>query len=339
MRTTAAIVIGCLGVLGVGCGGDPPAPPARGGALTASLPLAAVKHDVDAVRFDLVAADGACDGPALATQTVAASGPKAEALFLHAPGSYKLCASPRAGGQPSKDCARAEAPATIEPAQTREVMLVSQCKGAPGGGLAAAVLLNDPPQLTSLTVAPSTSITVCQAARLAAVALDPDGDAVTIAWTLLSGPPGARLVGTGAAATFSATEAGAYTLQVTAEDAHGARASLTVPVRVAGAVCAVPANVQALFAAKCGPCHTTGTSGMLGLGSAEASYVNLVDKPATGCTGRTRVLRGAPAQSYLVHKLREAMPACGRQMPRNAPPLAEEEIQSIEAWISSLPPR
>jgi hypothetical protein len=52
---------------------------------------------------------------------------------------------------------------------------------------------------------------------------------------------------------------------------------------------------------------------------------------------RVRVIAGDPAGSYLIAKLRNIPPICGVQMPRNRPPLPEEEIATIEAWIAGLP--
>jgi hypothetical protein len=50
-----------------------------------------------------------------------------------------------------------------------------------------------------------------------------------------------------------------------------------------------------------------------------------------------RVIPGNAAESYLIAKLRNAPGICGTAMPRNRPPLPEEQIQTIEAWIDALP--
>jgi hypothetical protein len=80
-------------------------------------------------------------------------------------------------------------------------------------------------------------------------------------------------------------------------------------------------------------------SGGLKLDTAASAYANLVGQPVRGaaCTSSVRVVPGDPASSYLVAKLRGLAGICGVQMPRGQPPLPEERIQTIEAWIAGLP--
>ena len=47
---------------------------------------------------------------------------------------------------------------------------------------------------------------------------------------------------------------------------------------------------------------------------------------------------GNASGSYLIAKLRNNGPICGARMPFGGPMLPEAEIQTIEAWINSLPP-
>jgi hypothetical protein len=142
----------------------------------------------------------------------------------------------------------------------------------------------------------------------------------------------------GASAVFSGSP-GEYEIALGVGDGHGGSASLTFPVSVSDAVCSVPAAVQDIFTARCSPCHTTGSSGALKLDPASASFANLVGVhvSSSACADRVRVIPGDSASSYLIAKLRGSAGICGLPMPRNLPPLPEEEIQTIEAWIDGLP--
>jgi hypothetical protein len=331
---------------------DPP-DPGPVGRLSAALQFPLVQHDVTSVRFDVVTAGGSCDDPALATRTVtleseplpasvsgAGSGMHqfADGLFVLAPGQYLVCATPLAAAGPSADCGRAQSPAQVVAEQTNEVLLVSQCRGKPNGGLDVVVALNDPPQITGLDLAPSKFVTVCESVAITVTATDPDGDAITHAWAVLSGPAGSSLHPSGATATFSGP-AGDYLLAVTATDVHGASTTLSFPVHVSAATCAVPAAVQDIFNLRCFSCHVAASAGGLSLANAETSFANLVGVHAlgSGCMERIRVVPGSHDTSYLIAKLRNIAPICGLPMPRNRPPLPEPEIATIEAWIDGLP--
>lgn len=324
------------------------------GSFSAALELGALAHDVAGVRFDVVAADSACDGAVLASETRAlenealpaslagaggAQRPFADALFVLEPGKYRVCATPLADdGAASARCAPAQTGVEVAAGETDEVVLISQCAATGSGGLDVVVALNDPPRITAVALDPSKFITVCESLTISAEAEDPNGDAVSYAWALTAGPDGAALESDGAAAIFSGP-AGDYAVTVTATDVHGNASSLAFPVHVSDASCAVPQAVQDVFAASCSPCHTTGSSGGLRLPTAEASYANLVGHGAAApaCADRVLVVPGDPAASYLIAKLRGSAGICGLQMPRNRPPLPEAQIQLIEAWIAGLP--
>lgn len=324
------------------------------GALSAGLRLPNVQNDVTAVRIDVVASDAECGAAPLASKSLtfdypapAAAGAPAGAgahaftdgLFVLGAGTYRACATPLAGDDASQDCAPAQGLATVVAGETHHVLLVSQCKGQPNGGLDVGVALNSPPQLTGLAIAPSKFITVCQSAQITATAIDPDGDALTFGWSILEGPAGGRLTGSSSSARFSAAVAGSYVVGLTVDDALGARTTLSFPVHVADAVCAVPEAVQAIFSQSCSPCHTVNASGGLKLDTAVASYANLVGRAVggVGCTDRVRVVAGDPAASYLLAKLRGLPGICGAPMPRGRPSLPEAELQTLESWIVGLP--
>ena len=87
--------------------------------------------------------------------------------------------------------------------------------------------------------------------------------------------------------------------------------------------CAIPA------------CHVQGTAAFGLVLSDGQAYGNLVDIPAQGPTSLSimRVKPGVPDSSYLVWKLEGRPGIEGVQMPRNRPPLPQEEIDAIKRWI------
>jgi hypothetical protein len=341
-----------LATVAAGCGAGGTASPEGGlGTLRAAVQVSDVVHDVTAVRFDVVGAEEECGATPLASDTVsleaeaqpdsltaAGTHPFADGLFVLPAGEYRVCGTPLAGEGASSDCAAAEALAEVAAGVTTEVALVSQCDSAQNGGVDAVLALNDQPQITELDLQPSGFVTICEATTLTVTAADANDDALTYAWSVVAGPDTASLRADGATATFSGP-AGDYTLSIAVDDGHGGTASLEFPVHVADAVCEVPSEVQAIFDARCSPCHTSGSSGGLHLSPASASFANLVNvgSSSAACAGRTRVLPGDPGGSYLLAKLHGDAGICGARMPRNLPPLPDEEIATIQGWIADLP--
>lgn len=320
------------------------------GTLRAALTLPERALDVSGLRIAVLPAGAACDGTALAESAPAwetgtlpegqgldGDRPFASALFVLAAGDYRVCATPLAGSAPSESCAAASADVTITPGQTTRIVLTSQCSGADTGAADVIVALNGPPQITGIELDPGSFISRCEALTLAVSATDPDEDALVYAFSVEEGA-GATIHGTGSAGTFFGPP-GDYTVGVEVADPHGASASLSFPVHVSDASCAVPDAVQAIFAARCAPCHTSGAAGGLSLASAEASYAGLVAVPssAAACAARVRVVPGEPDQSYLMAKLTGAPDLCGAIMPRGRPPLPEDELDVLAAWIDALP--
>jgi hypothetical protein len=354
-RMHSAIGGVCLIGFTLSCGSQPIDEPEDSvGSLRAAIEIGPSTHDVTAVRFDLVPPDSNCDAPALATLTVpieaelapaAVSGEEtaehhfASGLFTVAPGDYRACATPlRADSSSSAECAQASDVTTVVAEQATQLTLVSQCLGAPNGGLDVAVALNDPPRITGVAATPSAFITVCESATIAVTAEDPNGDALTYEWSQVSGPSGGSLHPSEAVATFSG-EPGDYVIRVVATDTHAAETSFLISIHVTNATCSVPPEVQSIITSQCAPCHTTGSSGGLKLDPADVAFSSLVNHNvgAAACASQVRVIPGNAAESYLIAKLRNTPGICGTAMPRNRPPLPEEQIQTIEAWIHALP--
>ncbi|HMI90160.1 MAG TPA: hypothetical protein VK509_02300, partial [Polyangiales bacterium] len=270
------------------------------------MSLGELAHDVAAVRFAVVGSESSCDAEPIASATSAletealpasvagaagAQRPFADALFVLSPGAYRVCATPLAAtGSASSDCARTELVLDVIAEQSNEALLLSQCTATGNGGLDVVVALNDPPRIDAVTLDPSKFITVCEALTISVDAEDPNGDEITYGFAVVSGPEGAHLAADGARATFFGS-AGDYAIAITVTDQHGNPSSLTIPAHVSAATCEVPAAVQEILAASCGPCHTTGSSGGLRLSDAATSYASLVARPASAmaCNDRVRV--------------------------------------------------
>lgn len=316
------------------------------GALSASLSISLPDHGLSGVRFLVLAAGDDCTGSVLSSQTVSLAGANAgdeshtfaDALFVLAEGSYTVCALPLSGDAPSSECALSHGTIDVSASVTQELTLVSQCIGPNAGGLGTLLELNDPPRIEAVTIDPAKYITVCESLAIDVSVDDPNHDEVLVSFSISEGPAGSHLTQEEHHAHFFGP-AGDYTIRVVAEDSHQAQSSLTFPVHVAEAACAVPAEVQAIFEARCAPCHITGASGGLKLTPDVGSYAALVGRPsgAAACATRTLVLPGDAANSYLIAKLRGAPAICGGPMPRGRPLLPEEEIATVEAWINALP--
>jgi hypothetical protein len=104
-------------------------------------------------------------------------------------------------------------------------------------------------------------------------------------------------------------------------------------------------DIAPILATNCAAsgCHTGG--GMqAGLAlDPDKAYDMLVNAPAQECksTGALRVAPGDPTNSYLVAKLRGTMAAMGcggLPMPKDGTPVAEDQIQLVEKWISEGAP-
>jgi len=351
------VLVGTVGL--VGCIEAPPsATPSPGeplSSLAAELVVGASRHDLTAIRYEIVPADSSCGDPPLYTQTrsleeeslpisLGDSAPGhlfADAFFVLEPGEYRVCALPLHGEEPSSECAAAEMLVTASPELTTEVLLVSECEGEPSSAVDVIVELNDPPVITAVTLDPSKFVTVCETLTITVDAEDPNGDELNPVYDFrfISSPgAGALLDARGPVATLAGA-AGDYLIQVTVFDSHGQPASLTFPVYISEATCAVPPNVYAVLAAKCSPCHTTGSSGGLSLATPEIAYERLVGQrsSAAACSARRLVSPRDPESSYLIAKLRGEPEICGTPMPRGRPALPEEELVLIEDWIRGLP--
>jgi len=345
--------IGCFvqGCANLGDGDDPEQEPL--GRISAALQLADLFGDVSGVRVAVVPSEASCESPALhvaerglegqalpgsQAQGAGSFRPFADALFVLAPGHYRVCATPVAGEQPSARCGVASAEVSVRPNRTEEVLLISHCTAESAGGLDVIVALNQPPRISAVSLNPGKFISTCESLAIEVEAEDPNQDEVSFGFSLSAGSAEARLTSDGSQASFFGP-AGDYEVLVEATDSHGQSTSLSFPIHVSEATCTVPAQVQDLFIANCSPCHVTGSSGGLSLASAEASYANLVgtSSSAAACGGRVRVIPGDPAQSYLLAKLRGEPGICGNPMPRGRPPLPETDLSTISAWIEGLP--
>ena len=85
-------------------------------------------------------------------------------------------------------------------------------------------------------------------------------------------------------------------------------------------------------------CHA-GSSPQAGLDlSAGQSYANLVNVPSTEVGTLLRVKAGDAANSYLIRKLEGGPDIVGARMPFGGPPLSQDVINRIRAWIDAGAP-
>lgn len=98
-------------------------------------------------------------------------------------------------------------------------------------------------------------------------------------------------------------------------------------------------SIQAhVFTPICSACHTGPSSDVLPAGmdlsTADASFMSLVAAPSLQDPSLLRVEPGNSEASYLVQKI-EGTAAQGAQMPLNLPPLDEQTLAAVRAWIDS----
>jgi hypothetical protein len=106
-----------------------------------------------------------------------------------------------------------------------------------------------------------------------------------------------------------------------------------------GTAVATLSGIQAsIFTPACtgGGCHSQvgmrGPAEGLELASAAASHRDLVGKPSASCSGRTRVVPGDVASSYLMNKLTGVGMCSGSKMPKG-PGLSAAQIDQVRSWI------
>lgn len=106
----------------------------------------------------------------------------------------------------------------------------------------------------------------------------------------------------------------------------------------AGPAPVTKAEIQALFDARCAPCHIGTTSA--GLSLANDFTTSTVSIASTQVPGMKRIAPGDRDASYLFHKLRGThltVGGSGMRMPRNGPPfLSDSEIERIGDFIDAL---
>jgi hypothetical protein len=224
--------------------------PANQGELGVGLGVAAA--DVTAVRIDIVGASDDCSAEPIASQTVELPPSETEAdmqgaqrqsnaWFAVPPGDFRVCVTPLSDGMASARCQAAEEVAHIEPGETTEVRLVVQCRSAEDGILDAVISLNEAPRVSQLTLDPGDVIAACESVTLSASADDADGDAITYIWSvgdpLRLRPYEGTLEAVGAEATFSATIAGTYRVNLVADDGRGGSTEVNIPIQVVEGSC------------------------------------------------------------------------------------------------------
>ena len=94
-------------------------------------------------------------------------------------------------------------------------------------------------------------------------------------------------------------------------------------------------DVYAIISSKCSNCHTANAQGDLRMASEDAAYAALVGVASSACAGRTRVIKGDPANSMLLATLKGTAPCAVARMPKNRTALSATEIATFESWIKA----
>lgn len=175
----------------------------------------------------------------------------ADAYFALPAGDYTVTATPMDGPEdPSEDCAPVTGAATVVAGQTNEIVLVSVC-ASDVGGLDVIATTDDAPDIQEVIYDASKFILACEDLTVTVVATDPEGEAISYAFALISQPAGAivNFAAVDGTLAFSTDTAGDYEVQVTVCDALGACSPLTFPIHVQpNADCGGQVDEHALFA-------------------------------------------------------------------------------------------
>jgi hypothetical protein len=132
-------------------------------------------------------------------------------------------------------CRSAKTSAVVAPQTTTDVNLRLQCS-ADNGGLDTTVTATNPPTITGLQFDPGKFALACEPVTIVVTAVDPEGLALSYAWSLVSGPtkpldPSTSLAPAGPSAAFFTSAPGDYSLRVDVSDVNGT-ASLNFPLHI-----------------------------------------------------------------------------------------------------------
>jgi mono/diheme cytochrome c family protein len=112
----------------------------------------------------------------------------------------------------------------------------------------------------------------------------------------------------------------------------------TTPAANTTAAISYAKDIQVIFNTNCVVCHQGAGAGQSGLSlEPRVSYGNIVGVPSTENPNEMRVKAGAPDQSYLIAKISGTQVAAGgggAQMPYQAAPLSQVQINLLSQWIS-----
>jgi mono/diheme cytochrome c family protein len=203
-------------------------------------------------------------------------------------------------------------------AQTKDVTFVPN--GAPvlGTVQSSATKIRYDGATTAILSAPGTS--------------DPDGDAVTLTWTVLTGPTVSQSLlsaATGSPVGFrvpapspaTPSRGGIYTIEAVASDGALQAAPGTVQVL---AYPSWASDVYPIISANCASCH--GANGGLTMSSAALAYANLRNMASVG-SALLRVKPNDATNSYMYFRVNTG------QMPAGGPKLSQHLIDVIRDWI------
>ncbi len=199
------------------------------GELIAQLRAPDDEVDVAAVELRVHRRNGQGRDTLEATALIGANEGESEALFVLKPATYRVEATPLGeDGEPSVDCAVAEAETEILANATRRLPITILCEAGRTGGLVVEVGVELAPGITGSNRMGAEQPEACQAIQLGVRAI---GEDLAHAWSVVGNPAEAHLVPTGPTSRFFATAPGLYEVAVEVSNASGT-ASLSFPITV-----------------------------------------------------------------------------------------------------------
>jgi hypothetical protein len=193
---------------------------------------------------------------------------------------------------------------------------------------ATLVVAQEPAQIA--VTPPTASLFESGTVQLAATTQDARGNAVSgfsVTWSTSD----STIATVSATGLVTAHAEGVATVVATAGGIEGSASMVVTAVRFAQ-------HIQPIFTASCAlsGCHA-GAGAAQGMDLSEGNaYGSIVNVPSNEST-LLRIKPFEPDSSYLIHKVQGTQASVGGsgvQMPRGAPPLSQEVIDLMRAWVS-----
>jgi hypothetical protein len=163
----------------------------------------------------------------------------ADQFFVVPPGICRVDLAPvQANGAPSVECQGGFLDVAVAEGTTTEAVVVLPCSAVPTGAIDVVVIpeFNLGPVVDEIVYDPSKEILACQDVEFSLVYHDPEGTAVSLAWSpgIVVAPPGAdyAVFPTPTSVRFIPATPGYYVFRATLTDADGVVTLVDIPILV-----------------------------------------------------------------------------------------------------------